>query len=136
MMCQPHNDTVALMGELSGETLKRKGVLGYVVDGGCRDCDFLLDMGFSVWHRFFTPKDIVGVWLPESFDTPIVIGDVSIASGDYFLGDRDGALVIPAAKIEAVLSAAETAVNTENKVRTAILDGMDPQAAYLKYGKF
>jgi hypothetical protein len=27
-------------------------------------------------------------------------------------------------------------VRTENKVRTAILGGMDPQEAYLKYGKF
>jgi 4-hydroxy-4-methyl-2-oxoglutarate aldolase len=136
LLCQPHNDTVALMGELSGETLKRKGVRGYVVDGGCRDCDFLLEMGFATWHRFFTPKDIVGKWLPERFDSPIKIGDVTIASGDYFLGDRDGAIVIPAAQISAVLAAAEQAMNTENRVRTAILDGMDPQEAYVKYGKF
>jgi len=27
-------------------------------------------------------------------------------------------------------------ITTENKVRTAILEGMDPQQAYLKYGKF
>ena len=136
LLCQPHNDSVALMGELSGETLKRKGVRGYFVDGGCRDCDFLLEMGFPVWHRFFTPKDIVGKWLPAQFDAPIKIGDVKIASGDYFLGDRDGAIVIPAAQIEIILAAAEQAMNTENRVRTAILDGMEPQEAYVKYGKF
>jgi 4-hydroxy-4-methyl-2-oxoglutarate aldolase len=136
LLCQPHNDTVALMGELSGETLKRKGVRGYFVDGGSRDCDFLLEMGFATWHRFFSPKDIVGAWLPERFDGPIKIGDVTIASGDYFLGDRDGAIVIPAAQIETILGAAEQAMNTENKVRTAILAGMDPQEAYVKYGKF
>jgi len=30
----------------------------------------------------------------------------------------------------------EEVVQTENKVRTAILGGMDPVEAYLKYGKF
>jgi len=39
VVCQPHNQEIALMGELPAETLKDKGVLGYVVDGGCRDTD-------------------------------------------------------------------------------------------------
>ena len=33
-------------------------------------------------------------------------------------------------------SAAATAMGTENQIRTAILGGMDPQEAYLKFGKF
>lgn len=136
MVCQPHNHDVALMGELSGETLKSKGVLGYVVDGGCRDTEFLLSMQFPVWHSFFTPKDIVGRWLPTSFGETIQIGDVSIADGDYFLGDRDGAVVIPHALIGRVIAAANEAAGKENLVRKGILSGMDPQEAYLKYGKF
>src|SRR4051794_28719715 len=35
-VCQPNDHTVAHMGELSAETLKRRGIKGYVVDGGCR----------------------------------------------------------------------------------------------------
>ena len=30
----------------------------------------------------------------------------------------------------------ETAIETENRVRSAILAGVDPQEAYLKHGKF
>jgi hypothetical protein len=30
----------------------------------------------------------------------------------------------------------EDVMKTENRVRTAILSGMDPQEAYLKFGKF
>ena len=136
ILCQPHNHEVALMGELSGETLKRKGVLGYVVDGGCRDTEFLLRMGFATWHSFFTPKDVVGRWLPSGVDVPIRMGDVNVQPGDYFFGDRDGALVIPAAHAEAIVDAAEAASGKENLVRDNILSGMDPQQAYLKYGKF
>jgi 4-hydroxy-4-methyl-2-oxoglutarate aldolase len=56
--------------------------------------------------------------------------------GDYLLADQDGVIVLPKARAEDIIAAAESASKTENKIRTAILAGMDPQAAYLKYGKF
>jgi 4-hydroxy-4-methyl-2-oxoglutarate aldolase len=136
LICQPNDSTVAHMGELSAETLKRKGVRGYVADGGCRDVDFILKLGFPVWCRYFTPRDIVGYWLPDEFDRPIRIGEVTIRPGDLALGDRDGMVILPQARAEEIVSAAETAIDTENLVRKAILGGMDPQEAYLRYGKF
>jgi 4-hydroxy-4-methyl-2-oxoglutarate aldolase len=45
-------------------------------------------------------------------------------------------VVIPAAMVEEAVSKTEEVLQTENKVRTAILAGMDPQEAYLKFGKF
>jgi 4-hydroxy-4-methyl-2-oxoglutarate aldolase len=136
VICQPHSDEIALMGELSAETLQRRGVRGYVVDGGCRDVDFILKMGFPVFARFFTPSDIVARWLPTAFGEPITIGAVTIDSGDYVLGDRDGVVIVPRAMAQEVVTRAEAVAETESLMRKAILDGMDPQAAYLKYGKF
>ena len=124
------------MGELSAETLHYKKVRGYVVDGGCRDTEFILNIGFPVFCSFNTPTDIVGRWVPDRFGEPITIGSVTIRSGDYLLGDRDGVVVLPADVAADVITRTEEVVATENKVRTAILDGMDPQQAYLKYGKF
>ena len=43
---------------------------------------------------------------------------------------------IPKAIVEDVLAKSEAAIATENKVRTAILAGVDPQKAYLEFGKF
>ena len=136
LICQPNDATVAHMGELSAETLKRKGVRGYVADGGCRDVDFILRLGFPVWCRYLTPRDIVGYWLPDSFDAPIRIGDVTINAGDLALGDRDGMVILPQDRAEEIVAAAETATGTENLVRKAILEGTDPQEAYRTYGKF
>ena len=136
LICQPNDSTVAHMGELSAETLKRKGLRGYVADGGCRDVNFILELGFPVWCRYFTPRDIVGHWLPEAYDEPIRIGEVTIRAGDVVLGDRDGMVILPKDRAEEIVAAAETAIATENKVRTAILEGVDPQEAYLRYGKF
>ncbi|MFO1151263.1 MAG: RraA family protein [Alsobacter sp.] len=134
--CQPNDRVVAHMGELSAETLKNKGVLGCVADGYVRDTNFLLALDFQTWSRGHTPRDIVGHWLPKAIDEEIRIGDVVIAPGDYLLGDRDGMVRLPKAHAEDIVAAAETAIQTENKVRTAILAGLDPQEAYLRFGKF
>ena len=133
---QPNDRVVAHMGELSAETLKNKGVRGCVADGFIRDTNFLLAIGFQAWSRGFTPRDIVGHWLPASVGEPIRIGDVTIAPGDYLVGDRDGLLRVPQALVGEVITKAETAMATESLVRKAILAGTDPQEAYLKYGKF
>lgn len=136
MVCQPHTYMVALMGELSAETLQHKGVRGYVVDGGCRDTEFILKIGFPVFCSFNTPADIVGRWVPGRFGEPLTIGNVTISTGDYILGDRDGVVVIPGNIAAEVIAKTEDVISTENQVRKAILSGMDPQQAYLKYGKF
>ena len=136
VICQPQNHEVALMGELSAETLMNKGVLGYVVDGGCRDTDFILELGFPVFHSFFTPSDIVGRWIPDRYAEPITIGEVTIRTGDYVLGDRDGVVIIPFEVAAEAVTRTEAVAQTENQVRVAIRGGMDPVEAYLKYRKF
>lgn len=136
VVCQPNNSIVALMGELSAEALKLKGVRGYVVDGGCRDTDFILEMGFPVFCRFNTPADIVGRWIPDRFGEPVTIGEVTVSTGDYLIGDRDGVVVVPEALANDVVARAEEMALTENKVRAAILGGMDPVEAYNKFKKF
>ncbi len=136
VICQPNNHLMALMGELSAETLQFRGVRGYIVDGGCRDSEFITNIGFKVFCSFFTAVDVVGRWVADRFAEPITIGNVTICSGDYVLADRDGIVIIPKAIIEKVIDKTEAVLKTESKVRKAILEGIDPQEAYLKYGKF
>ena len=133
---QPNDHTVAHMGELSAETLKNKGVRGCVTDGFIRDVNFLLAIGFQSWCLGFTPRDIVGHWLPKATNIPIRIGDVTIAPADYLVGDRDGLIRVPQGQLLEIVEKAEAAMATESLVRQAILSGTDPQQAYLKFGKF
>lgn len=135
-IAQPHTHAVAQMGELSAETLHRKGVLGCVIDGALRDANFILDLKFPCWRTHHTPRDIVGFWLPTGTDVEIMIEDVLVRPGDWLHGDRDGMVRIPAEIVDDVLEKSLVAMQTESKVRRAILDGVDPQEAYLKYGKF
>jgi hypothetical protein len=109
--------SIAVCGESTAPTI------------GCRST------GLAISSRT-KARDIVGYWLPDSYDQPIRIGEVTIRSGDLVLGDRDGMVILPEARAEAIVAAAETAIGTENLVRKAILAGTDPQEAYLTYGKF
>jgi 4-hydroxy-4-methyl-2-oxoglutarate aldolase len=136
VVCQPNDDTLAHMGELSAETFVHKGVRGYLCDGGCRDTVRILETGLRIWFRYHTPRDVVGRWVPDGFGAAVVIGGVSIRNGDYLMADRDGALVIPQELVGEVTLKVEEVLRTENKVRTAILQGVDPVDAYLQHRKF
>jgi len=67
---------------------------------------------------------------------PIRIDEVDIEPGDYLVGDRDGLIRVPKGVVSEVVEKAEAAIGTESAIRRAILGGMDPQQAYLRYGKF
>ena len=136
VMVQPNDSTMAHMGELSSETMTFRGVRGYLVDGGCRDSEFIKRIGFRVFCRYLTPVDVVGLWEAETFGEPITIGGVTIRTGDYVLADFDGAVIIPGELVETVASKVEEVLRTESLVRRAILEGVDPKEAYLCYGKF
>jgi 4-hydroxy-4-methyl-2-oxoglutarate aldolase len=138
IVCQPNTHAVALMGELSARALMVKRTRGYVVDGACRDTDFILEMGFPVFCTHTTPADIVERWIPDEhlFGEPVTIGAVTVRTGDHLLGDRDGVVVLPKEAAAEAVAETERVVSTESDMRKSILAGMDPEKAYLKYGKF
>ena len=136
VVCQPNNQSIALMGELSAETLVKKNIKGYIVDGGCRDVKRIKTIGLPVYCRFYSPKDVAGKWKVMELGKKINIGEVLIVTGDYIIGDDDGIVIIPGSIAEKIIIKAENDMTSENKIRDAILNGVDPQKAYLKYGKF
>ena len=136
LVCQPNDHTLAHMGELSSETLVYKKVLGYIVDGGCRDSAFIENLGFPVFCKYFTPMDVVGKWAPTALGKPIQVGEVTVSTGDYLLADRDGIVIIPDAIAAEVVQETEEVLRKEDLVRKAILQGVDPVQAYMQYGKF
>ncbi len=136
VVCQPQDDTRALFGGLSAEALNLKGVRGYIVDGGCRDIQAVVDQGFPVFARYATPIDIVCAWRAEAFEQPVAIGGQQVLPDDHVLADRDGIVLIGAVDVEAVVAAAERKMATEGDMVRAIRAGEDPQAAYLRYRVF
>ena len=136
IVSQPHDNISAHIGELSCETAKFRGARGAVIDGGARDIDYILKLGFPVFCRYRTPADVLGRWKLVSYGEAIQIGQVTVRRGDFIVGDKDGVVVIPREMILQVLEKSEEVVNTENLVRKAILRGVHPVDAYRQYGRF
>jgi 4-hydroxy-4-methyl-2-oxoglutarate aldolase len=127
----------AHLGELSVTSLKSRGCAGAVIDGGCRDIDFILQEDYPVFARHTTPQDCVVRWdLVAHGDVTITVGEVQVAPGDYVVADWDGIVVIPAEAVESVLEEAEAKVGTESEIRAAVRAGTLPLEAYEKYGTF
>ena len=114
-----------------------KNIRGYITDGGCRDVTRIkTEIKLPIYCRFNTPKDVAGRWIVEEMGASIIIGNVKIDTGDYLIADEDGIVIIPHEIINKIIIRAKNDLNSENKMRKAILNGIDPKEAYLKYGKF
>ena len=136
IVCQPNTHSVALMGELSARALMVKETKGYLMDGHCRDVEEIIEAKFPVFCRLSTAADIVERWKYDTLGMPITIGSVTICSGDFIIADMDGAVIIPKKVAEEVITKTEEVMFTESEMRKAILSGMDPEQAYLKFKKF
>jgi 4-hydroxy-4-methyl-2-oxoglutarate aldolase len=128
--------TCAHFGELSAASLVARGVAGVVIDGGCRDVDMVRETGLPVFARYSTPQDAVSRWEVLEWGHEIEIEGVTVATGDYVVGDADGVAIVPHDLIERVFEEAEALVGTENLIRDAVRGGMLPLDAYERFGKF
>jgi 4-hydroxy-4-methyl-2-oxoglutarate aldolase len=127
----------AHLGELSATALKARGVAGAVIDGGCRDADFILREDFPVFSRFTTPQDSTGRWeLVGHGGVELLIEGVRVARGDWIVADRDGIVVVPSAIVGDVVAEAEEKAATESEIRAAVRAGTTPLDAYEQYGTF
>lgn len=135
VVMQPNDHSRSGMGDLAAAALKLRGVRGYLIDGGIRDADEIIEIGFDVFCAFTSPIDIVGSWRLEATQVPIRIGGVDVRPGDYILGDRDGTLLIPGEHAEFVIPETARTMTTDTTMRDAIRSGRDPYEAFLEFGK-
>ncbi len=107
-------------GDLLTITAHRREVAGTVIDGVCRDVDRSLALGYPIFSRgnwMRTGKDRVRV---EATQVPVSVGGVRVEPGDLLLGDGDGLVAVPSARVDAVLDAAEEIERAESAIRTAL----------------
>jgi len=113
---------VAFVGDLLATQARAQGVAAMLVDGAVRDLDELAELGLPIWTRFVraqgATKGEVG-----KLDVAVVIGGVEIRPGDLVVMDGDGAVVVPADRVQDVLSAARERADKETAVRQRYRDG-------------
>jgi regulator of RNase E activity RraA len=84
----------AMIGEILGGHLRRRGCAGLVCDGAVRDVATLAGWpDFSVHTRSVTPRGPLSAARGE-INAPVVLGGQVVNPGDLVIGDDDGLIVL------------------------------------------
>jgi len=124
----------AFWGELLSTAAAKRGAVGAVVDGFCRDLRQISELRFPVYARGMSPADSKGRCEAVARDIPIEIGGVAIHPGDMIFADLDGVVVVPAGSIDETARGALEKVRGEQTVFNALQSGMSTREAYDKWG--
>jgi 4-hydroxy-4-methyl-2-oxoglutarate aldolase len=108
----------AVFGELFATEARRRGLAGIVADGLCRDLRSLRRIGLPVFARGTTPRSGTAV-SRAALGATISCGGVQVSPGDIVVGDDDGLLIAPAARITAALETAEGIARSERAILAA-----------------
>jgi regulator of RNase E activity RraA len=117
----------ALTGDLMLGMARNIGVAGLVTDGLVRDIAGVLAVGLPVFCAGVSPNSPVRNG-PGTVGEPVDLGGLRIESGDILIGDRDGVVVVPRARVAAVVEAlaqvriAEAALEAKIKAGLKIPD--------------
>ncbi|HLI33976.1 MAG TPA: RraA family protein [Terriglobia bacterium] len=121
----------ALWGILITIASRLKGAAGVVIDGAIRDLEEIRRDRFPVFARAVVPN-AGGAEYPGEFNVAVQCGGVVINPGDWVVGDEDGVVVIPQARLSSVIKEAEKLRRIEKGIERAVRGGRD-LATLLRY---
>ncbi|MBY4947403.1 ribonuclease activity regulator RraA [Cupriavidus respiraculi] len=96
-----------IFGDILCARMGKRGVAALVTDGVVRDVDGVRGTGLPVWcSGAAAPPSVAGLTF-VAWQQPIGCGGVAVFPNDVVVLDNDGAVLIPADLVEAVVSEAE-----------------------------
>jgi len=113
----------AVAGDRVTGMMKNLGAVGMITDGLVRDHEGLVDVGLPIICAGMSPNSPYSKG-PGKVGTPVVVGDVTIETGDIISADRTGAVVVPFEQIDAVIAAVENVEGLEAELDAKVAEGL------------
>ena len=102
--------------------MKNKGAAGFVTDGEMRDYEGIVEAGLPAWCTGLNANSPFSNG-PGTVGFGAVVGGVQINSGDMIVADRNGVVVVPFARIDAVIDALEKVKELEVTLEARVASG-------------
>ena len=112
----------AVLGDNMALIAKQRGAVAVITDGAVRDIDEIRAIGLPVFSRAVTPNSAFPSG-PGEVGLPLALGDIPIATGDLVIGDADGVVVVPSARIAEITETLEQVAKLEGKLHAKIESG-------------
>ncbi len=109
-------------GEVLTTGAESRGLSGLVIDGGVRDVDAIAAHGFPVFSAAVALRGATKQ-SPGTVGVPVVVGGVSVAAGDWVVGDADGVTVVSGASLTTVVEAGRARAAKEKAMFEALRNG-------------
>ena len=126
-----------IFGDILCARMKKRGVTALVTDGVVRDVAGVLETGLPVWCQgTAAPPSVAGLTF-VGWQEAVGCGGVAVFPDDIVVADQDGAVLVPKAMLETVLTEgpaqeAEEAWIVDEVNRGAVLPGLYPMNAETK----
>jgi len=114
----------ALVGDLFMGMARNRGIKGLVTDGLARDLPGILDVGLPIYCAGITPNSPARNG-PGTVGLPVVLGGVTVESGDIIVGDLDGVVVVRQNEAAAVIEKLAEVRTAEAALEAKVKGGLE-----------
>ncbi len=114
----------AVIGDLVQGMARNRGVAAVVTDGCVRDIAGLRAVGLPCFAAGVTPNSPARNG-PGTVGLPVTLGGVTVAAGDLVVGDLDGVVILPFARIDAVIARLAALRAAEAELEAKVKAGLE-----------
>jgi regulator of RNase E activity RraA len=108
-----------LMGSENTLACLRRGVRGFVTNGGVRDTDEVILQQVPFWSAMISKSMVQGRLQFDCCNKPVCVGGITVVPGDVIVADGDGVLAVPREIAQAVAKFAHEEHQRDKKGRRA-----------------
>jgi len=119
MVVDAKRTAAGIFGSENTLTGRIKGVVGYVIDGTCRDSYECIIQKTPVFCTVRSPAHPMGRIGPVSDNKPITCAGVKVNPGDVIIADDDGVMVVPSEHADEVAKRAKLIQDKDRPFRRA-----------------